>query len=287
MHIIWLLFSLIGTPAKPVPKVAEAVILVEDQQLRIPPLPRNRLDARWHFKEVQADLNLGKKTVERFLATMATPLISSASKEAVPMAQRPEAEELIAKFKDDHFAEVLGGLLKELKAWEADAKGRVPVTDEQRKGGTAVLEQVPISSQTQAGQTVIDDTTPGGRFTPVDAANGGGVWDSNLAPLLTIQNPNLRATATKREEVAASEGHLMTVARKHETEIARHWALVVQQLDADAKGIALLLDSHPAPDNLGLLELRRRVKVQLLERYQAVLKLCQFIWSGLAAEPKP
>jgi hypothetical protein len=78
---------------------------------------------------------------------------------------------------------------------------------------------------------------------------------------------------------------MMVVARRHEVKIAQCWATVLGQLEADAKAVAELTARPPEPPSPALLELRRRVKLQLVERYQASLKICRFIWVNLAADP--
>jgi hypothetical protein len=247
------------------------------------------VDARWHLKQAQGEFEASTKVVDHYLATLGAPLLGPGENATVPPAQVPEARLLAARLEDDHFAGLLGALIKELKAWDADSKGpaQLPQTvqDERRKGGTDVLKYVPISPGAPAGTTPIDDTTPDGPFQNVDASHGGGEWNKNATPLKDLKHPYLREGATLREEVAAAEEHQVQVARRHEVELTRLWAAVLHRLEADARDVAEVVADPPEPRTPALLELRRRVKLQLVERYQAVLKLCRFMWVGLAAEP--
>jgi hypothetical protein len=289
MNPLLLVLILAAAPPRTAPKVPGATIQVEDQELHIPLLPRNRVDARWHLKQAQTEFEASGKVVDHYLATLATPLLGPGDSATVPGAQVTEARLLAARLEDDRFAGLLGALLKELKAWDADSKGpaQLPqsVQDERRKGGTDVLKYVPINPDAPAGATPIDDTSPNGPFQDVDASKGGGEWNKNATPLKDLRHPYLREGATLREEVAAAEEHQVQVARRHEVDLTKRWAAVLQQLEGDAREVAALVATPPEPRTPALLELRRRVKLQLVERYQAVLKLCRFMWVGLAAEP--
>jgi len=256
--------------------------------MNIPLLPRNRLDARWHLKQAQVEFEAAAKILDHYLGTLGTPMLGPGAQTTVPAAQAAEAKLLLAQLEDQKFARLIGDLIKELKAWDADSRLPRPkdksAKDEERKGGAEVLRYVPISTATQTGMTPIDDLTPNGPFRNPDVANGGGAWDVHATPQKEMTQPFLRDAASVRDEVAAGESQLMTVAHRHEGQITQRWAAVLAQLEIDAQAISELTARPPEPATPALLELRRRVKLQLGERYQATLKLCRFIWVGLAAE---
>jgi hypothetical protein len=279
-----------GAPQRAVVRVPGALIQVEDQALHIPLLPRNRLDARWNLPKAQVAFEAAAKVVDHYLATLRTPLLGPDAETAVPASQAAEAKLLLARLQDEKFAGLMADLLKELKAWDADSRTPRPkdkiASDEDRKGGAEVLRYVPISPGTPAGQTPIDDLSPNGPFRNPDASNGGGAWDVHATPQKKLTQPFLRDATAVRDELNAGESQAMAVARRHEGQSTARWAAVLGQLETEAKAVAELTAVVPDPATPALLELRRRAKLQLVERYQASLKLCRFIWVSLAAEPR-
>lgn len=306
MHPIILVLLLGGNPQPAPPGLSGATIVVEDHQLRLPALPRNGMDARRHFKEVQGELAAAQATLGQYLAILGPSLLGSEERLRVPVAQADQAKALAARLQNDPFAPLLTALIQELKAWDEDTHSQAPVTGEavveQRKGGRDVLEYVPIAPGTPAGRTPIDDDTPGTNFNvaagdapgnatqtafgDLDAGSGGAIWNQAKLDERKVQNVNLRSGLSRHDQAMAVESHQIQVARNHETAISLRWSAVLAQLDADARALAETLEQPVDPAATGMLELRRRVKLQLVERYQAVLRLCVVLWTRLGSDGK-
>jgi hypothetical protein len=288
------------------PQATGAIIRVEDRHLLLPPLPRSGLDARQHGKDVQSDLKAAQTTVEQYLADLGPPLQAPDERFLVPADQAVLAQALATQLQNEPFAPLLGALIQELKAWDEATRRPAQLSgaaaEEQRKGGTAVLDHVPIRPGTEAGSTPIDDTSPKTSFGhrsqqssgnstvetigAADASVGGEIWNRDRVESQRIQAPFLRAEVSRRGQKLAQEDYQALVARSHEAGVSRRWTAVVQELEAEARVVALLTEERPETAIPAILELQRRVKLQLVVRYQAALKLCGSLWTKLGSKPE-
>jgi hypothetical protein len=283
---IWLCFALTQAPRVSEPAPPAALIKVEDTELRIPPLPKSRLDARWHIKDAQVKLEAAAKVVDQELNKLRSTQMAPGNDLTVRGNQVAEAKAMVVWLQTDPYANLTADLVRELEIWEADTTG-LPIRSQKdeardRKGGADLLEWIPIASATKAGQTPIDDRPGGLAFSNLDVSEHERITDKIDTESTSIRNQAMRAGAMRWEDEQALLKHLLTVDRKHEGPVAQRWAAIVHQLGEDAKAVATLAEGPLDSQTAAIVELRRRVKIQFLSRFRAMLRLNQTLWSRLA-----
>lgn len=280
-------------PAKVKP--VEAIVVLEDRAIALPPLPSAGRQGWQRFKEVHSQIQAAQETLKGSIQRLqATPEANSplTDRLSLPRSLAIEAKELMDILIDPEFTRLERAYLDDWKGWQAALKDwglALPGAAQTRR---TELQSVRFEKARQRGISLLrtlpsfDQKTLRGpdrlhtsfQYEDLDTYE-------EIERNLTLEQLRVEKKLNSFVDIAQKS---LRVANVMIPSLEESWAPLVLHLNGQAQRL-LDLEQKAAPTpNETLNALRVRTKTAYLKRFQAALWYCDLVWcQTVSAEPPP
>jgi len=287
--------TLLSPPPPSQAKAAEAVVVLEDRSIALPPLPQAGQQGRRRFKEVHLQIQTAQETLKDSTQRLqATPEANFplTDRLELPRSLAPEARELMDILVDPEFTRLEQAYLDAWKGWQAALKeggltlpeaartrGLEPKSErfeEARQRGLRTLQSLPSLNR----RVEQDSDRLHTSFQNEDMDTGAEI-DKGLLP-------EQQRVLKRLNNYVAMAQKTLRVANVMIPNLGESWTPLVLHLNSQAQRLLNLEQMGAPTPNETLNALRTRTKIAYLKRFQAALWYCDLVWCQTAlAEPPP
>ncbi|HJV23144.1 MAG TPA: hypothetical protein VJ505_04365 [Holophagaceae bacterium] len=273
------------------PKVPEAMVVVAERSLVLPPLPKGVAEGRKGFASVHAQIKYAQEELSTSLQRLyATPEASRALAKdlEVPEASRGEVAGWLDVLKDVQFARLEGGFAEVWKGWQAALVEGGLAKPTRSPSGQPESHGAGYEAAKQKAKQVISAASR-------QPLRSSGKLDSSY----NVENADLFGGGTEgmTKDERAGQQHVERSLYLAQTNraiadilipmLAESWDPLVDHLGGRARRLAdLEAGAAPVADPI-LSALRTRAKIAFLERFRVALWYCDLVWSQSASVEAP
>lgn len=292
MLLLVLALCLVGdTVPRQVPKVPEALVVLEDRTIGLPPLPMNGGQGRKQFKVIHAQIKTAQHDLTLSLQGLygkpeATTVLGGDL--SVPEASEAEGAALVAVLMDADQAKLELAFSEVWKGWQAAlVESGLAKPIKVRKG-----KEGPSSPLFEEARKLAKDTLkamsrqPKKRISRLDASFN--VENVDLYPDVThyMTRDEYQGDQKIEHDLYVAQNSL-AVANELIPALSKTWNPLVDHLNQRARRLADLEQAATPTSDPILNALRVQTKIAFLERFRTALWYCDLVWSQVASEGTP
>ncbi len=281
------------------PKVAEAVVVLEDRSITLPPLPRDVGQGRAQFKEIHTQIqnalqDLGV-SLQVLYAKPEARLVLARDLE-VPQALAVEGKELVGILADADYvrlestfadvwkgwqaALVEGGLAKPVRVQAGRPEPHSKQYEEARKQAKQTIQRLSRQQPQKTGRLDASFNEENADLFPDPTTYGTTGSTFNLTK-------DEYAIATNDERSAFLVQKSRAVANKLIPSLSQTWVPFVAHLNDQARRLADLEKAGAPTTDATINVLRIQTKIAFLERFRTALWYSDLVWCQAASAEAP